>query len=199
LKLDDFARKECKDGNKVSLFEYNIAYYGKTWYEKQFNAYLKDDSIRNEYYKRLERLKSVDFKLEKSDKLIARIPNLIFIKLFRSSNTLEEFFNVIKSISNNPEQLCDLSADWLDSFVDYVLFDDEQFTRFKNNWMIDLTTIPDIEIITKNSEITSSTISQPNELKEKYFYDLINLGTSFYNKSIRNYTDENIFYLKYLV
>lgn len=63
FEFDDASARMCHpNGPEVSLSYLYIALYGKTWYEKHFDAVLKNEQQQQYYSKALKKLKSKRFK-----------------------------------------------------------------------------------------------------------------------------------------
>jgi hypothetical protein len=115
----------------IPLYYFSIAFNGETWYEKNFNAKLKDDNKHTLYRETLKKL------------LNSKEPFINFLKnakpsedirielepLYEKSDNLGNFF---QSISK--EQRCRLVREWITTFMSYHLKD-----IFSNtDWIIEL-------------------------------------------------------------
>jgi hypothetical protein len=152
FKFDDMSHIECateeniarsiasgrprKRGSHIipmTLPYLSIAYNGKTWYEKNFNAEYTD-SVKYQQYR-----DAIKFLYRPSDKLdfdiistIARIPTEQHTYLrpkYNNSSTYSEFFHSIPK-----EDRCAILRPWLDRFIKHYL--DNKFSH--EGWVIDI-------------------------------------------------------------
>lgn len=133
FEFDDMSNIDCveKDLSKypprkpvrpLKLSYLSIAYNGMTWYEKHFNAKMKDLYKYKKYRERISFLTNKDVKviferfLEITKPPIEQIPQLKI--WYESTKTYREFFNVIPF-----EDRCNILFSWLDNFMIYYLHD----------------------------------------------------------------------------
>lgn len=199
LKLDDTSKKDCPDGNFIVLFSYSIAYYGKTWYEKHYNAYLFDEKKQDDYKKYLERLTSEEFKIKYQSEVLGLLPHDILRTLFISTSTFQDFFNQIKTIIQGHNNLCDFSADWLDTIIDYFIFD-QTMSNYKIDWVIPLENIKTNDLTIETTLEHQYTIVKPDIKRNRQLYedDLIRKTQNKNDyRCIRNYDFERLFFNNY--
>jgi hypothetical protein len=133
FEFDDMSNIDCveKDVSKppprkpirpLKLSYFSIAYNGLTWYEKHFNAKMKDLDKYTKYRERIHFLTDTISKVEFVRFLeIAKPPlsQIEQLKLwYESAKTYREFFNLIPF-----EDRCNILFSWLDNFMSYYLHD----------------------------------------------------------------------------
>jgi hypothetical protein len=138
FELKDGSNIECdttpiprKRIKPLSLAHMTIIKYGQTWYEQNFQAYLKNPSDREAYRKGLAALNAPISMTFKEFYRLARFQVdqfPIFEPLFAASSTWLEFFQKIPK-----EKHCELLY-WAPSFMDTLMGFDVQ----KPIWVIDL-------------------------------------------------------------
>lgn len=116
VELDDFSEK---DG--LSLAYRGLAFDQKTWYEKHFNAYLKDEGSRlgynllkdnfnsKETKQRMTPLFEFEIKKEESPKEL--------VKLYKDSSTIQDFFQRIKKECKTQSECNVVMKSWLIRFL----------------------------------------------------------------------------------
>lgn len=120
----------------ISLYYFSIAFNGKTWYEKHFNARQKDNCKHNAYREKIGRLlDSKEFKSSISfiEFLQIATPAQSLVDELESyynvSDTFGEFFQSIPK-----RERCRLVGGWISTFMEYHLKD-----VFDNkNWIIEV-------------------------------------------------------------
>ena len=120
--LDDASYVTCPDGGSLSLAHLSIATNGATWYEKHFQAVLKNPVLHNDYMK----AKKI-FQTKLSDlppyEIIFRDNPLLhtqeFIQVYKRSQNLNDFFTTIRK--KDKEQFCKIMNTWLETFVNKLL------------------------------------------------------------------------------
>lgn len=133
VNFQDDSNIEC---DVIPLYYFSIAFNGKTWYEKHFNAKQKDSDKHTAYRAKIEYLlHSIDLKSNTPFLQFLRIampPVDIIDELqtyYEESNTFGKFFQSIPK-----DQRCKLVRDWIATFMVYYLED-----KFSNsNWIIEL-------------------------------------------------------------
>jgi len=130
ITFDDNTTIESVNGLPIPLCHFYMAFYGKTWYEKHFNA-RQSDPIKHAAYKtKLYNVlhskvlktdtKYIDF-LQISRPSIGLIDELEYY--YAASSTFSEFFHSIS-----------ITVEWTTHFMEYYLHDDV----FSNtNWIIE--------------------------------------------------------------
>ena len=123
---EEIERKTSKNMKKgtnlipIPLYYFSIAFNGITWYEKQFNARLKDPKKHNLYREKvLELLYSEELKQKTSFiefLQISKPPSLDIINelepYYNNSNTFNDFFQSIPS-----KDRIRLVRDWIENFM----------------------------------------------------------------------------------
>ena len=123
-------RKEAKP---LKLSYFYILYHGKTWYEQNFHATMKD-AIRYETYRdRVLCLINPEQKPSYPEFLaIARVPEVHHARLapyYETSSTYREFVKKIPI-----KERCEILSPWLVSFMSHYL----QGVFTDNDWVIDM-------------------------------------------------------------
>jgi hypothetical protein len=128
FEFDDASKIECiLDGTnrEISLAHYSVALYGKTWYERNFNAELKDNDDKIKYKNAVQIFsdptKKLSFMIAFADYYYGE-DRIKFDKLesiYNKTNTYNEFF--IKLKEEYKEKFCEITVDWLDNFVNKLL------------------------------------------------------------------------------
>jgi len=149
--LVDTSQKECiknNSGTNISLSSYYIALYGKTWYESILNARLEDQSSYENYTQNLLKLKNKSIVLPWND-LIERVKELkttknkeILERIYKSSETYQEFFNNLKIAIPDKEELCLTLRGWLEKFIYTCILDSNISSK---TWIFRVSDIPQIE------------------------------------------------------
>ena len=124
ISFSDTSSRECDNGERVSLANMTFIIHGKTWYQKNYGAFLKDKALEtfNSYNKDFQKQKiETDW-----DTLTSVIPQLCYTNIpeeelkaiYESSKTWQDFF---KSISEklNISNFCEFVQPWLDKFMNY--------------------------------------------------------------------------------
>jgi hypothetical protein len=150
--LDDMSKRKCVEDDSKSLehnmlFHYSIAFYGKTWYENKFGAYI-DGTRKEEYDIYIARLYSDKYKTTVLDKLVTINSfnnNKFVLELYNISSTINVFFTKLKQHFTNMSdkdhneilqiELCKLCSPWLKQFIDTYIFDNRSI-EFLTNWYI---------------------------------------------------------------
>jgi len=134
--LQDASNFACNN-RWISLAHYSIALYGKTWYERYFNARLPQDKIYKKYRQDISYFSSPDKKtsIEAFIQVYAKDQenDQLFIKLFNESKTYNEFF---QSLHKQHVNFCEVTYKWLSDFVKHQV-------NVPDHWVI--TDIPEID------------------------------------------------------
>lgn len=146
FKFDDGSNVECgiyktnkpprKMEKPFSLAHLYIANYGKTWYEKQFNAKMLNEKMFNQYRNTMtvmdekittsyNNFKEWNFISDKQDKYLKQYYSL--------DKTWKEFFNAIPI-----KDRCVALFNWLPTFINELC--DNVYNP--NGWYIDINTMP---------------------------------------------------------
>lgn len=116
----------------LDLLTYNIALYGKTWYEIKVDAYLNDPAKQTKYNQEIKKYISEEFKksfdadaflIEKiqlsPNKYIQNILKTQYDKIkeqFVKAKTFPEFFKLLRDDIEEKKK-CKFFKDWLQSFI----------------------------------------------------------------------------------
>jgi hypothetical protein len=147
IKLDDKSYIPCKDETEIlELLTYSIALYGKTWYEKVYNAYLPDKQDFMAYRNRVEMYMSEPFKKEyvwdlfysmyienvcsEFTKKFITSQYSTFETIFTESKTFPEFFKKINTLVKR-EDKCSFYKFWLYMFIN-------ESVKVERVWVFDL-------------------------------------------------------------
>ena len=133
MKLTDESYIPCKraDNETLDLLTYSIALYGKTWYEKTFNAFFEPKEKYEKYLIEIHTYMSKEFKASYSFEDFLKIiftntnefaKDLVYSNLdsyksmFESSKTLPIFFSKL-SKSLKSEEKCKFFKHWLENII----------------------------------------------------------------------------------
>ena len=114
----------------IPLYFFSILFNGKTWYEKHFNARLKQDKAHKAYRSKVEQMLTMqkplfDIFLQIINPPIQIIPELK--KYYDNNMSYGDFFRAIP-VSDR----CHLVRDWITTFMNYYIGD----VFSNNNWII---------------------------------------------------------------
>jgi hypothetical protein len=155
IKLTDMSFIPCnrKQNDILDLLSYSIALYGKTWYEKNANAYFlpkeKYEMYRNQVKTYMDKKTKTDMKFEYLYNIV--LNKNVYAKelvtenyedykiMFEESETFPEFFSKINKIIKY-ENKCRFFKVWLYDFIASQIM-------VERDWYIDL--FPKVELITK--------------------------------------------------
>ena len=114
----------------IPLYFFSIMFNGKTWYEKNFNARLKQDKAHKAYREKVEHVLTMKLPEFENFLQIINPPLQIIPKLktyYESNTTYGNFFRAIPV-----SERCELVRDWITPFMHYYIGD--VFTN--TNWII---------------------------------------------------------------
>ncbi len=136
--LRDASARMCQEnGPEINLSDMSIALYGKTWYERHFNAKIKNNDTYELYKRFLKKLKSKTFKNASPYEKFSRAFNIKFseniVLIYNNSETFKTFFkNLNETLSK--EDICLLLQPWISKFIrDLIL---ERNFLIENEWII---------------------------------------------------------------
>jgi hypothetical protein len=134
LTLQDYSYIPCnrEDGNTLDLLTYNIALYGKTWYELKAGATLESQIHQAQYedeikkYQRLTPHTDMPFDTfivnitRKNDYAISKLyPALTSLKeKYNDSKSYPDFFKYLNETYVTKQDTCKFYKDWLEEFID---------------------------------------------------------------------------------
>jgi hypothetical protein len=156
IKLSDKSYIPCnrKTKDTLDLLTYSIALYGKTWYEKEQEAYIlpkeKYDLYRSQVEKYMSKEKKQEFDFDLFYHTVIQKGNSNNYKimdnnierykeLFNSSETFPEFFIKISRTLKKKDK-CKFFKDWLFNFIASQVL-------IEHTWYIDL--FPKVELLSK--------------------------------------------------
>ena len=147
-------RKRGTNVTPIPLYYFSIAFNGKTWYEKYFNARLKDPNKYEIYRENVKQLLySHEFKTETTFIRfleIAKPPKQVADKLEKYYNESDTFGIFFQSIPKS--ERCNLIRDWIYKFMAYHL--KEAFSNA--DWIIEFQNGKSVRDETKRNEVSSS-------------------------------------------
>ena len=129
--------------NKAS---YYVAEYGKTWYEKEFNAILEDAEVYALYKKKVKTFEDAKMKIPLEqfvreyigEKEHASNPMYeAFDSLYKVSGTYREFFSRLHKDPEYRPVFCETTYKWMEKFVKHRVFVDINTT-----WTIRMEDVP---------------------------------------------------------
>lgn len=162
FKFVDTSHKNCIDNKPttgVSLSAYSIALYGKTWYEKTFDAEVMDLNDRKKYKEHIERLTKAEYKnmpwnvfYNKFIINFGRIPpksihNLDIIhNSYEVTKTYREFFDLLQYRIQNKEELCMTLQPWIESLIKYLFGAELSLnSELSKSWIINSSNVKEVE------------------------------------------------------
>lgn len=122
MSFNDMSHRTCDDGNDIPLSEMMYVLTGKTWYEKHFEAYLGEDSLK-EFIKKEEvfnkQKKEIPWKLMLDSMKNSILPKdeSEFKNIYETSETWRDFFNGLFHKLEGITEFCNFVAPWLHTFL----------------------------------------------------------------------------------
>jgi hypothetical protein len=122
LSFNDTSSRPCDNGMPISLANMSYVLYGKTWYEKNFDAFLQGrelsvfHSYASEFHKRKQSTDWDSFIPQLQRILYMPIPEEELKDLYTQSTTWHEFFKTIHNRLDISE-FCIYVQPWLDRFM----------------------------------------------------------------------------------
>lgn len=133
ITLEDDSQLECSANplDKLDLLYYSVALYGKTWYEKQFDAYFIPKDLFISYKCNVRKFQAPETKRETSFEEIETFIKTKgsdeaykllnenhehFKHLYNESNTFSEFFAKINNVLSRDKK-CFMYKGWIKYFV----------------------------------------------------------------------------------
>ena len=145
----DYSEKECDNAANIHLGYFSLITSGKTWYEKNFGAIIKDEIFRDLYKKDLDKLNHKEIDIEISDILIKNKVKQplreIIIKEFEDSNNFKDFFNKLNEKFGR-SMLCEYLEPWIKDFMSKL--DLERY--FYMEWEIIIKEVDKFNVIIKD-------------------------------------------------
>ena len=164
-------RKRGTHVTPIPLYYFSIAFNGKTWYEKYFNAQLKDQNKYKVYREKVHQLLySNELKTDISFEHFLRLikpPNQVIEKLEKYYNESDTFGDFFQSMPISDR--CDLVRDWIYKFMTFFLKD----TFSNSDWTIQLPLLVDNPVkITEPVEMDESKTGKKggNKRKTRKYY-----------------------------
>jgi hypothetical protein len=145
----DYSEKECDNGANIHLGYFSLITSGKTWYEKNFGATIKDEIFKELYKKDLDKLNYKNIDIEISDILINNKVKLplreIIIKEFEDSKNYKDFFKRLNTKFGR-NMFCEYLQPWIRDFMSKL--DLERY--FFMEWEIPVKEIHNFNVIIKD-------------------------------------------------
>jgi hypothetical protein len=151
LTLQDYSYIPCnrEDGDTLDLLTYNIALYGKTWYELKAGATLESQTYQNQYENEIKHYLSlvphIDMPFVQFIENIARRNDYATSKLFpelasieetyNTSSSFPEFFQYLNKHYVTKQDKCKFYKDWLEEFINSKV-------HVRRSWKINIETNP---------------------------------------------------------
>jgi hypothetical protein len=162
LEFDDDSNKYCVIDKleNVSLMHYYVAFYGMTWYQRQFGAEPHPSKLRDftHYIGLLTNEEHFRLNVKPHHLMSETIKRLL-----SQSIHLSDFFRRVKDEYRDTIELCLVCQPWMEEFMDrYVYLGSVSLLR--GGWSIIISRIPHLELF-KIEDITDTTIysKQPNQ------------------------------------
>jgi hypothetical protein len=141
----DTSHLQCDNGNEISLLALSVVKHKKTWYERNFHAYIVDGELRKKYHAGLQMLDDPALKVPfytftiilQSYKFSKEFQNI-----YEESSTYSDIFRQIEEIEGD-RGLCNSIVGWIRMFIQYIF----QFDPHSVLWGIDKEFIPKIQSI----------------------------------------------------
>ena len=131
FEINDASTRNCDNNTIITLSYFSIVQYNKTWYEKNFNAFIDDAKKREGYYNIINKLKNNE--LPQWDTFLVqylRGVNKDIVEslhdIYKSSRTYNNLFQGICKLG--PSMACILIQPWIDKLMlttslnNYILF-----------------------------------------------------------------------------
>ena len=145
LTFTDASSRTCDNGQDVELAEMTFLRTGKTWYEKNYGAYLHEDSYIPfmKMQSRLEKARTLSW-----DDFKQYIPNVDYLKndvldlktAYESSTTWQDFFGLLSDAIGISE-FCVFVAPWMHDFFKSVT--NTSFSSF--TYVLPIKNVPEID------------------------------------------------------
>ncbi len=162
LYLDDDNNKYCKlnELENVSLIHYYVAFYGQTWYQRQFFA--EPDITNLRYYNECINLLTNDDYFRSTVKSNSLMSKKI-VRILETSTNLSNFFTRIKDEYRDSIKLCKKCQPLIEDFMDIYVYRG-RVSSLRSKWSIIIDRIPNINFDTI-IDVTNTTnySKQPNE------------------------------------
>jgi len=137
----------CSNGKEISLLSLSVIEYGKTWYERHFNAFIDDLNLNRKYKNGIKIMNDPELKMSFTDfkNTIKSYTNPSTVESlkphYESSATYFMFFKFILDTVGKTG-LCILVIDWIDIFVSHIF----QFNPNGALWAIRSSSIGPVQI-----------------------------------------------------
>lgn len=135
VKFIDASHRECASGASIDLHMMNYLVYGKTWYERNFNAYLSDeDALKFKQKDNAFQALKTTISWDTIKSILGKsIPTVATQSLWEESDSWQSFFRPIFD-RIGPAEFCEFSSDFLNTFkMDLLKY------NFTDPYFIDLT------------------------------------------------------------
>ncbi len=146
--LTDNSTITCDNTKAILLCFFSIAEYSKTWYERQFGAYIYDDKFKQRYTNGIKVLHDPTLKLDWDSfesllKPYTTAENISILKpYYVKTSTYAEFFNQLLE-KEGKRKLCVYIVNWIDIFFTYIF----QFDPTTVLWAIPADSVESVPIV----------------------------------------------------
>lgn len=146
--LTDNSTITCDNTKGIPLLFFSIAEHSKTWYERQFGAYIVDPSLNKRYHNGILTLNDAEVKLDWNSfesllKPYTTAENISILKpYYVETATYAEFFKQLLK-KEGKRKLCTHIVNWIDVFFTYIF----QFDPTAVLWAIPADSIEEIVIL----------------------------------------------------
>jgi hypothetical protein len=150
--INDASTRDCENNTTIVLSYFSITSIGKTWYEKNFKAYIADTAKRNKYHNTVEKLLAQQlpswdvfeamFLRGIDNEIIATIKNI-----YSESNTYQTLFKNIHNLGIN--KACVYLQPWIEKLMlttdlrNYILY---------TQWVIPINSVKQVNLINYKKE-----------------------------------------------
>ena len=128
---------KCDNGKQISLLHLSVIEHNKSWYERQFNAYILNTEMNGKYKNGIIALNTPEVKesFDTFKKIIypSKASGIEALQsYYETSATYHDFFTSILK-KEGKKGLCSMIAGWIDIFLLYIF----RFNPLSVEWAID--------------------------------------------------------------
>lgn len=157
FEFNDASEKTCIENDKstgVSLLQYYIALYGKTWYQHVLNARFEDDIKHSKYIEALKKLDNKEFKMSWNE--FVKYSGIhtgnngihtinknygLLERYYSITETYKEYFKLLRCMLEK-EELCMTLRPWISTFINKFIFNGH-YDIF-DKWIFYITDVPKV-------------------------------------------------------
>jgi hypothetical protein len=173
FQFKDFSEKECDNGANIHLGYFSLITSNKTWYEKNFGALLKNETVQKIYNQEKDKFNKKDIIGVDMLEILSKVKNLlkeIILDIYNISDSYNTFFsNLNKKFGKS--MLCEYLQPWIKTFM--IKMDFEQY--FYMDWIIPVQEIRKrnikirySKIISKSKNFNTTNYTRNNKKRNSY-------------------------------